>query len=66
MILISVKLFWPKSEKKINNKIVVLCLFNYIILKIVCPEQYIKRLIEKKVNSLATFYSKNEIFSSTQ
>ncbi len=24
-----------------------MCLFNYIILKIVCPEQYIKRLIEK-------------------
>ncbi len=40
----------------ICNKIDVLCLFNYTILKIVCPELYIKRLIIK-VNSLAAFYS---------
>ncbi len=31
-----------------KNKIDVLCLFNYIILKIACPEQNIKRLIGKK------------------
>ncbi len=56
MILISIKLFWPKSEQMFN-KIDVLCLFNYIILKIVHPEQYIKRLIWKTINSLAAFYS---------
>ncbi len=56
MILISIKLFWPKREF-FFNKIDVLCLHNYTILKIVHPEQYIKRLIGKKVNSLAAFYS---------
>ncbi len=56
MILISIKLFWSKSEQ-FCNKIYVLSLFNYIILKIVHPEQYIKRLIGKQVNSLAAFYS---------
>ncbi len=56
MILIRKKLFWPKSEH-LFNKIDVLCLFNYIILKIVRPVQYIKMLIEnKKVNSLVAFY----------
>ncbi len=44
MILISIKLFWPKSEQCFN-KINVLCLYNYTILKSVCPEQYIKRLM---------------------
>ncbi len=44
MLLTSIKLFWPKSEQYFNN-IDVLCLFNYIILKIVCPELYIKMLI---------------------
>ncbi len=56
MILISIKLFWPKSDFFLN-KSYVLCLYNYTILKIVHPEQYIKSLIGKKVNSLAAFYS---------
>ncbi len=47
MLLMSINLFWPKSEQFIN-KIDVLCLYNYTILKIVCPEQYIKRLIWNK------------------
>ncbi len=46
MILISIKLFSPKSDLK-KNKIDALCFVNYIILKIVHPEHYIKRLIEK-------------------
>ncbi len=56
MILISIKLFWPKVNN-FFNKGDVLYLFNYNILKIVCPEKYIKRLIGTKVNSLAAFYS---------
>ncbi len=48
MILISIKLFWPKSEQIFNKINDVLCLLNHIILKSVHPEQYIKRLIEKK------------------
>ncbi len=36
VIFISIKLFLPKREF-LKNNIDVLCLFNYIILKIVCP-----------------------------
>ncbi len=46
MILISKKIFWPNYDFFFNN-IDVLSLLNYIILKIVHPEQYIKRLIEE-------------------
>ncbi len=50
----------------LKNIIDVLCLFNlYIILKIVCFEQYIKRLIATKVNRLAAFNPKNNIFFCT-
>ncbi len=55
MILISIKLFWPKSEQ-FFNKIDVLCLYNYTILKILYPEQYQKANM-KNINSLAAFYS---------
>ncbi len=65
MKLISIKLFWPKSEIYFN-KIDVLCLFNYIILKIVQPEQYIKRLIGKKSKVwLYVYILKNKIFFCT-
>ncbi len=47
MILIAWTLFWPKSEQYLY-KIDVMCLFNYIIFKNVCPEQCIKRLIGTK------------------
>ncbi len=36
MILTSLKLFWPKIEQ-VFNKIDVLCLYNYTILKIAHP-----------------------------
>ncbi len=55
MTLISMKLRCPK-RKNILNKIDVLYLSIYIILKIVRPEQYIKRLIGNKINSLAAFH----------
>ncbi len=50
MIIISIELFWPKSEQ-LFNKIFVFCLFNSIILKIM-HRKSIKRLIGKKGNSL--------------
>ncbi len=45
--ILSIKLFWPKSEQ-VFNKIDVLCLFNYIILKIMCHEQYYQKVNRKK------------------
>ncbi len=40
------------------NKIDILCLITlFVIKKIVCPEQYDKRLIVTKSNRLAAFYS---------
>ncbi len=51
----SIKLFGSKSEQYFN-KIDILCFFNYIILKILHPEQYQKANM-KKVNSLAAFIS---------
>ncbi len=46
-------------------KIDVLCLFNYIILKIMHTEQYIKRLVEKKSTVCLHFILKNETFLCT-
>ncbi len=57
MILIRIKLFWLKSET-FFNKIDVLCFFNHIILKIVHPEQYIKRLIEIKLTVWLHYFLK--------
>ncbi len=44
--------------EQLFNKVDVLSLFNSIILKVMHHEQYIKRLIGKKGNSLAAFYLK--------